>query len=92
MILIVFFLVLVIMNLFYSLLGLLLNLMRKEKIGYGAILNLTCFATGVPLTLAGIKALSPLRAMPWPPFVSICMGLVYMFFAFKITDQEKTPA
>lgn len=85
---IIFFVLFLISNLLYSLAGLLLNLMRKEKIGYGAIFNLTCFATAVSLTLGGIKALSPLRAMPWPAFVSFLISLAYMFFAFKVTDKK----
>jgi hypothetical protein len=82
------FLVFLIGNLLYSLAGLLFNAMRKNKLRYGAIFNLTCFATGVSLTLMWIKAVSPFRAMPWPFWVSLLINLAYMFFAFKVTDGD----
>ncbi len=79
-------------NLLYSIAGLLLNLMRKSKLRYGAIFNLTCFATGVSLTLMLIKTLTPLRMMPWPISISIIISLLYMFFAFRITDSDNAKA
>jgi len=80
------------LNILYSLVGLLLNLMRKEKIGYGAIFNLTCFATGVSFTLTWIRVLTPLSALTWPMAVNILVNLVFMYFAFKITDQKEEAA
>lgn len=74
-------------NLFYSLFGLLLNLMRTEKLGYGAIFNLTCFATSVGFTLSWLKVLTP-----FPFAVSFLVNLGFMFFAFKVTDKKKEAA
>lgn len=81
----VFFLV---VSLFYSLAGLLFNLMRTEKLGYGAIFNLTCFATTPTLILTWLKVLTPLQALAWPSFVNVLINLVYLFLAFKITDKK----
>lgn len=75
-------------NLIYSIAGLLLNLMRKNKLGYGAIFNLTCFATTAGFTLMWLKMISPLRGMPFPFILYVLINLIYMFAAFKITDQE----
>ena len=87
-ILILSFLFLLLLNLFYSLAGLLLNLMRKEKIGYGAIFNLTCFATSAAFTLTWVRALTPLQAVTFPFALNILVNLAFMFFAFKITDKK----
>ncbi len=84
------FFIFLIGNLLYSLVGLLFNLMRKSKLRYGAVFSLTCFATGVSLTLMWLKAMTPLRVMPWPISISVVINLVYMFFAFKITDSDNT--
>jgi len=88
-ILVISFLFLLGANLFYSLAGLLLNLMRREKLGYGAIFNLTCFATSVAFTLAWLRALTPLQALAFPFSLNILVNLVFMFFAFKVTDSKK---
>ena len=76
-------------NLFYSLAGLLFNLMRQEKLRYGAVFNVTCFATTAAFVLTGLMAVTPLKAWHWPLSVSILINLVFMFFVFKITDQKK---
>lgn len=88
-ILILSFLLLLIVNLFYSLAGLLLNLLRNEKIGYGAILNLTCFATSAAFTITWLRALTPLGALHFPVAANILINLGFMFFAFKVTDTKK---
>jgi hypothetical protein len=77
-------------NLFYSLAGLLFNLMRAEKLGYGAIFNLTCFATTPTVTFSLLRALTPVRVLAWPPFMNILINLVYLFLAFKITEKKPT--
>ena len=81
----VFFLV---ANLLYSLVGLLFNLMRKEKLGYGAIFNLTCFAMSAAFTLTWLRILTPLQGVPFPVVLSILVNLVFLFVAFKITDKK----
>jgi hypothetical protein len=92
MVFIASFFVYLIGNLFYSVIGILLNLARKSKLRYGLIFTLTCFCTGVSLTLMWFKALTPLRAMPWPLWVSVLINLIYMFFAFRITDSDSAKA
>ena len=76
-------------NLFYSLAGLLFNLMRTEKLGYGAIFNLTCFAMSAAFTLTWLRILTPLRVLHFPFALNILVSLVLMFFAFKVTDKKK---
>ena len=88
-ILVISFMFFLVTNLFYSLVGLLFNLMRSEKLGYGAVFNLTCFATGVSFTLTWLRVLIPLRIFSWPVAVNILVSLVFMFLAFKITDKKK---
>jgi hypothetical protein len=75
-------------NLFYSLAGLLFNLMREEKLGFGAIFNLTCFATTPTFTFSLLRALTPVRVLAWPFFMNILINLVYLFLAFKITEKK----
>jgi len=89
LILVTSFIFLLAANLFYSLAGLLFNFMRTEKLGYGAIFNLTCFATSVTFTLTWIRTLIPFQALPFPFTLNILLNLVFMFFAFKITDKKK---
>lgn len=79
-------------NLFYSLAGLLFNLMRSEKLRYGAIFNLTCFATTAAFTLTWLRVLIPLKVLAWPLGLNILINLAFMFFAFKVTDKKKEAA
>lgn len=88
--LILSFMFFLVANLFYSLVGLLFNLMRTEKLGYGAIFNLTCFATTVSFTLTWLRVLIPLQVLNWPLALNILINLIFMFFAFKITDKKST--
>jgi hypothetical protein len=92
LILIFSFIFLLLANLFYSLAGLLFNLMRTEKLGYGAIFNLTCFATSAAFTLTWIRALTPLQAVTFPFALNMLVNLGFMFFAFKVTDRKKEAA
>ncbi len=86
--LVIFFMFLLVANLFYSLAGLLFNLMRKEKLRYGAVFNLTCFATSAAFTLMWLRVLTPLRTLPLPSVLTLLVNLVFMFFAFKVTDKK----
>lgn len=89
LILIFSFIFFLVANLFYSLAGLLFNLMRTEKLGYGAIFNLTCFATTASFTLTWLKVLIPLKVLSGPFTLNILINLVYLFLAFKITDKKR---
>lgn len=86
------FFFLLLSNLLYSLAGLLLNLMRKQKLRYGAIFTLTCFATSVSFTLTWLQILTPFRSLPLPFGVLILLNLVYMFVAFKMSDSDNVEA
>ncbi|HOW58121.1 MAG TPA: DUF1189 family protein [Candidatus Omnitrophota bacterium] len=87
-ILITLFIFNIVNNLFYSLVGLLLNLGRMNKLNYGAIFNLTCFAMTASWFVMGIMRLPVFHRFPWPWWAGVLMNLAYMYFAFKITDQE----
>jgi hypothetical protein len=84
------FLISLIANLFYSLIGLLLNMMRKQKLHYGAIFSLTCFATTVAFTMTWLQIMTPIRRLPLPFGWMVLATLIYMFVAFKITDVDNT--
>ena len=84
-----FFFLHLLSNLFYSLVGLFLNLTRKTKLGYGAIFNLTCFATTAGFALMCLKALLPI-AIPF--IVYIAINVVYLVVVFKVTDQKAPEA
>lgn len=83
----VFFIMFLGVNLVYSLAGLLLNLLRKNKLGYGAIFSTTCFSTGVSLVLLGLQILIPSQSVTWLPPISFLLGLIYMSAAFTLTDS-----
>jgi hypothetical protein len=89
---VLFFFFLLISNLLYSLAGLLFNLMRKQKLRYGAIFSLTCFATTVSFTLTWLQIMTPFRKLPLPFVVLILLNLVYMFIAFKVSDGDEVEA
>ena len=88
LILVISFMILLVANLLYSLAGLLFNLIRKEKLGYGAIFNLTCFATSTTFTLTWLRVLTPLRAVTFPFVLNVLINIAFMFFAFKVTDKK----
>jgi hypothetical protein len=92
LILVFAFMFFLVSNLFYSLAGLLFNLMRAEKLRYGAIFNLTCFAGSAVFTLTWLRALIPLKVLAWPFALNILVILAFMFFAFKVTDKKKEVA
>lgn len=81
--LIVFFLFFLVSALLYSLIGLLFNRMRKNKLRYGAIYNVTCFALTASFFLGWVMKNA---SAAW--FLGILINLGYMFFGFKISDQE----
>jgi len=89
---VLFFFFILIANLLYSLVGLLFNMMRKQKLGYGSIFSLTCFATTASFTLICFQVITPLGRLPLPFGVLILINLVYMFVAFKITDVQDAKA
>lgn len=88
LVLVILFMFFLVSNLFYSLAGLLFNLMRSEKLRYGAIFNLTCFATTAAFTLTWLRILIPLKVLSWPAALNILINLAFMFFAFKVTDRK----
>jgi len=92
LILVFCFMFFVVTNLFYSVAGLLFNLLRSEKLRYGAIFNLTCFATTASFTLTGLGILIPIKVLALPFFLHILINLGFMFFAIKVTDAKKVTA
>jgi len=86
------FILFLLLTLFYSLAGLAMNLMRKERLRYGAIFNLTAFAIGVTFTLTWVRVLTPLQTMRWPFVLNVVINLAFMYFAFKVTDKKEETA
>ena len=77
-----------VVNLFYSLAGLLFNKIRVEKLAYGAIFNLACFATSAAFTLNWLRVFITMPAF-LPPFVlNLLVTLFYLYFSFKVTDRK----
>jgi hypothetical protein len=91
-IIILCFFFILIADLLYSLAGLLFNMMRKQKLSYGSIFALTCFATTASFTLTWFQIMTPLRRLPLPFVVMILLNLIYMFIAFKVTDAKDAKA
>ena len=77
--------VLLIVNVIYSAVGLLLNLIRTQKLNSGAVFNLTCFATGTSLTLIGLKIFTPFPSLPLP--IDFLISLIYLAAAILRTDN-----
>ncbi len=77
-------------NLFYSLAGLLFNVFRQNKLGYGAIFNLACFSTTAAFTPTWAILLLVPRL--FPVWTGLLINLAYMFFVFKITDKNAQAA
>lgn len=81
----ILFMFLLITNLFYSLAGLLFNMLRRNKLRYGAIFNLACFGASTAFVPTWVVLIVASRAFPM--WAGLLINLGYMFFAFKITDE-----
>lgn len=86
--LLIMFPALILLNLFYSLAGLLMNFARKEKARYRVIFNLTCFATSTSFTVMWVTAINPDLAFSYSYGLNVLINLIFMFFAFKVTDRK----
>ncbi len=84
------FLILLIVNLIYSAVGLLPNLMRTQRLNYGAIFNLACFSMGTSLTLIGITLIGLVFSFSLPAILtplSFLISLIYMLAAVTLTEK-----
>ena len=86
----VLFMFLLVTNLFYSLAGLLFNMLRRSKLRYGAIFNLACFGASAAFVPTWAVLLVASRALP--VWAGVLINLGYLFFAFKITDKDTAAA
>ncbi len=82
----ILFMFLLITNLFYSLAGLLFNLLRQNKLRYGAIFNLACFGASAAFVPTWVLLMTAARVLPL--WAGLLINLGYMFFAFKVTDKD----
>ncbi|MDP3921635.1 MAG: DUF1189 family protein [Candidatus Omnitrophota bacterium] len=85
-----FFVWKVLEGLLYSLIGLLINTRRREKLPYGAILNVTFFAL-TPLTIVqglGFMALPFLDQQPVSSLLALVLISTYLFLAIRKTEVE----
>lgn len=74
-------------SLFYSLAGLLFNQVRANRLGYGAIFNLTSFALTVTWLLMWLRMLPAFQAISFPWWAGAIVNLAYLYFAFKSSDE-----
>lgn len=81
-----FFVLILVTNLFYSLAGLLFNLLRQNKLRYGAIFNLSCFSASAAFVPTWIFL--TIVSRPFPLWAGLLINLGYLLFAFKITDKD----
>lgn len=73
----------------YSLFGIALNLLRSQKLKYGSIFSMTCFAAGVPLTLSGVAITFVTFGPSFALFViSAVITLIYLAASFLLTDKS----
>jgi hypothetical protein len=82
-----FFFILIV-NLIFSLIGLLLNKLRKEKLLFRSVFSLTCFATTASVVVAWVHIMTPLRRLPLPLGWMMLINLIYMFLAFRVTARK----
>lgn len=84
-----FFLSQIVAALIYSLAGLLINLMRSAKLGYGPVLNVTFFAlTGATWLQVVRLFVPPVAALPLGMLVSVLLTLGYLFFGIKLAEPK----
>lgn len=83
------FALLLIVNSIYSAAGLLPNLLRTQKLNYGAIFNLACFSTGISLVLIGLTYFFQLPALLTP--MSFLISLVYLLAAVTLITEKTDP-
>jgi len=86
--LILIFIVFLMGSLLYSLVGLLFNLLRKNKLKYGKIFNVTCFATTIGLILSWLMTFTPLRVIGLRGWLITLINIGFIFLVMKITDRE----
>ncbi len=84
-----FYLWKVLAALFYSLIGLLINLARRERLRYAQILNVSFFAL-TPMVLLQLLSMTVpfLRTAQLGPLVSLVVTSVYLFIAVKLTEEK----
>ncbi len=88
-----FFVLLVIWKLLvaflYAWVGLLINFMRRSKLGFGQIYNTTLFAMTAAIVIQWLRLLvPPLSLIPFGILGSIAVTVGYLFFAVKFTEEK----
>lgn len=73
--------------LFYSLLGLLLNLFRSERLRYGVVLNLTFFALTPVILLQSLQLIFPAWPVPLNWITGFLVTALYLALALLATQQ-----
>jgi hypothetical protein len=77
--------------LFYSWFGLLINFLRRPRLNYGAIFDVSAFALTPVIWIQAIYLLVPAVAkLPFGFFGSFLLTFIYLVFAIKGT-QEREP-
>jgi hypothetical protein len=87
-----FFIWKLIVAVFYSWFGLLMNMGRRDKLTYGQILNVSIFAMTASILLQWLRLLVPvINALPVIDLVGIGLSFVYLALAIHKTDQAPAP-
>jgi hypothetical protein len=76
-------------GIFYSLIGLLLNLFRSERLPYGFILNLSFFALSPFALLQGISWLVPGFQIPRNVFLALAVTSLYLALGILATQKRR---
>ncbi|MFH0984167.1 MAG: DUF1189 family protein [Candidatus Omnitrophota bacterium] len=86
--------VLLFINGVFTLVGLLLNETRRQKLNFSGILNLACFSTGTSLTVTGLIMIGLLFSHPLPgllTLISLLASLLYMIAAVIFVAKPTSP-
>ena len=88
----VFFVWKLLAALFYSLAGLLINLLRKTRLSYSAVLNVSLFSLA-PVCIVQLLGLSfpalPLSLGFWG---TLFLTAIYLFLGIKLTEEKGAPS
>lgn len=86
-VLVTFFVWKILVALFFSLIGILFNSMRIEKLSYPAVLNVTVFALTPSILFQMVRLFIPtLAAIPFISVLDIGMTSAYLYFAIKMSE------
>jgi hypothetical protein len=85
----IYYVMMMVQGLIFSLVGLILNRFRAVKLTYSAVLNTTFYAMTAGFVLDALKFLLPfLTVIPSGFFVNLLLTSVYLFIGIKGTEEK----